>query len=57
MPNFLTSRSSYEDHSVKDDGKSDMRPLQNLPPSQFPPIHTLRRMNIFGEKMPLEVTV
>lgn len=28
MPNFLTSRSSYEDHSVKDDGKSDMEQAQ-----------------------------
>ena len=32
-----------------------MRPLQNLPLSQFSPIYTLRRMNIFDRKMPLEV--
>ena len=31
------------------------RPLQNLPLSQFSPIYTLRRMNIFDRKMPLEV--
>ena len=30
------------------------RPLQNLPPSQFSP-YTLRRMNTFDQKMPLEV--
>ena len=32
-----------------------VRPLQNLPLSQFSPIYTLRRMNIFDRKMPLEV--
>lgn len=32
-----------------------MRPLQNLHPLNFHP-YTLRRMNIFDQKMPLEVT-
>ena len=31
-----------------------MRPLQNLHPLNFHP-YTLRRMNIFDQKMPLEV--
>ena len=35
--------------------KTILRPLQNLPLSQFSPIYTLRRMNIFDRKMPLEV--
>ena len=33
----------------------DPRPLQNLHPLNFHP-YTLRRMNIFDQKMPLEVT-
>ena len=32
-----------------------MRPLQNLHPLNFLP-YTFRRMNIFDQKMPLEVT-
>ena len=35
-------------------GKTIMRPLQNLHPLNFHP-YTLRRMNIFDRKMPLEV--
>ena len=34
---------------------SKLRPLQNLHPLNFRP-YTLRRMNIFDQKMPLEVT-
>lgn len=37
------------------DISNEMRPLQNLHPLNFHP-YTLRRMNIFDQKMPLEVT-
>ncbi|EGN57029.1 hypothetical protein PRBRB14_14500 [Hallella multisaccharivorax DSM 17128] len=35
-------------------GNGDMRPLKNLHPLNFHP-YTIRRMNIFDQKMPLEV--
>ena len=35
--------------------RAAVRPLQNLHPLNFHP-YTLRRMNIFDQKMPLEVT-